>query len=78
LVLSDASRLLLLGASIGVLLSVGAYRLLRSALFGVGPFDALALAVAALVLCAVSLVAILVPASRASRLMPTEALRSDG
>jgi predicted permease len=78
LVLSDASRLLLLGAAAGVVLSVAAYQLLRSVLFGVGPFDAIALAAAALVLCAVSFVAILVPASRASRLMPTEALRSDG
>jgi ABC-type antimicrobial peptide transport system permease subunit len=78
LVLSDASRLLLLGASAGVVLSVGAYQLLRSVLFGVGPFDAVALAAAAVVLCAVSFVAILVPAARASRLMPTEALRSDG
>jgi hypothetical protein len=78
LVLSDASRLLLLGAVAGVVLSVAAYQLLRSVLFGVGPFDAIALAAAALVLCAVSFVAILVPASRASRLMPTEALRSDG
>lgn len=78
LVLSDASRLLFLGSAAGVVLSVGAYQLLRSVLFGVGPFDAIALAAAALVLCGVSLVAILVPASRASRLMPTEALRSDG
>lgn len=42
LVLSDASRLLLLGASAGGVLSVAAYQLLRSVLFGVGPFDAIA------------------------------------
>ncbi|HUR22116.1 MAG TPA: ABC transporter permease [Vicinamibacterales bacterium] len=78
MVLGDASRLLVLGVVAGVALSVGAYQLLRWVLFGVGPFDAIALAAAAFVLCAVSFVAILVPASRASRLMPTEALRSDG
>jgi len=78
MVLSDASRLLFAGAATGVVLSAGAYQFLRSVLFGVGPFDAVALVAAAMVLCAVSFVAILVPASRASRLMPTEALRSDG
>ncbi len=78
LVLMDASRLLLRGVVAGVLLSVGAYQLFRSMLFGVGPFDTIALAGAALVLCAVSFIAILVPASRASRVMPTEALRSEG
>jgi putative ABC transport system permease protein len=78
LVLTDASRLLLAGAVAGIALSAGAYQLLKSVLFGVGPFDAVALAAAAFVLCAVSFVAILVPAARASRLMPTEALRSDG
>jgi len=78
MVLGDASRLLIVGALAGVALSVGAYQLLQSVLFGVGPFDAVALAGAAIVLCAVSFVAILVPAARASRLMPTEALRNDG
>ena len=78
MVLGDASRLLVIGVASGVALSIAAYQLLQSVLFGVRPFDAIALASAALVLCAVSAVAILVPASRASRLMPTEALRSDG
>jgi predicted permease len=78
MVLGSASRLLVLGVAAGVVLSIGANQLLRSVLFGVGPFDTIALAAAALVLCVVSFVAILVPASRASQLMPTEALRSDG
>jgi predicted permease len=78
LVLTDASRLLLTGAVAGAVFSVAAYQLLRSVLFGVGPFDTMALGAAALILCVVSFVAILVPASRAARLMPTEALRSDG
>jgi putative ABC transport system permease protein len=78
MVLGDASRLLVIGVVSGIALSIAAYQLLQSVLFGVRSFDAIALASAALVLCAVSSVAILVPASRASRLMPTEALRSDG
>ena len=78
MVLGDAGRLLVIGVASGVALSMAAYQLLQSVLFGTGPFDAIALAAAALILCAVSAVAILVPASRASRLMPTEALRSDG
>lgn len=75
MVLSDASRLLLVGLGAGVALSVGAYQLLQSVLFGLGPFNAVALLGAAAVLAAVSGIAILVPAARASRLMPTEALR---
>ncbi|MEO6223857.1 MAG: ADOP family duplicated permease, partial [Vicinamibacterales bacterium] len=78
LVLTDASRLLLAGVAAGVVLSVATYQMLKSVLFGVGPFDAVALAGAAAVLSVVSFVAILVPACRASRLMPTEALRADG
>lgn len=78
MVLGDASRLLGIGVATGVALSTAAYQLLQSVLFGVRSFDAIALASAALLLCAVSAVAILVPAWRASRLMPTEALRSDG
>jgi putative ABC transport system permease protein len=78
MVLGDASRLMLIGLAGGVTLSIGAYQLLQSVLFGVGPFDGVALATAAVILCAVASVAILVPASRASRLMPTEALRGDG
>jgi ABC-type antimicrobial peptide transport system permease subunit len=46
-------------------------------LFGVAPADPIALTATALVISAVGLAACLLPSSRAARVHPMEALRSD-
>jgi ABC-type antimicrobial peptide transport system permease subunit len=62
-----------LGAAIA--LSTG--RFLTGFLFGVKPFDAVALVAAFVVLSAAALAATIVPARRAARVDPMIALRSD-
>ncbi|HET6630162.1 MAG TPA: ABC transporter permease [Woeseiaceae bacterium] len=66
-----------IGLGVGLLCAVGFARLLSSALYGVTAFDPVTLVVVALVLCAVAMVASLVPALRAMRVNPMEALRHE-
>ena len=77
LILRDAFRLIFFGLIVGLPLAFVAGRFLGNQLYGVNPFSApvTLLAVAALGLSAV--VASLVPALRASRISPVEALRSE-
>lgn len=77
LVLASAGRLLAGGIILGLVLSVGVERLLRSVLFGVDPLDALTLAAAVGTLAVVALVAAAVPARRAAAIDPIEAMRAD-
>jgi ABC-type antimicrobial peptide transport system permease subunit len=64
-----------IGACIGVALALAAAQLIGSMLFGTGPADPLAIAAALTVLFSVALGASYLPARRASRLDPTQALR---
>jgi predicted permease len=64
------------GVVIGAVVSFGASRLLQSLLYGVGPTDPLSFLGTAFVLVAVSAIAGFLPALRASRTDPVEALRS--
>jgi putative ABC transport system permease protein len=82
---SDISRTVLKGSlavvSIGVVIgiagAIGAGRLLSSLLFGVPPYDALILAIAALALAGTGFLANWLPARRASRVDPMVSLRSE-
>lgn len=76
-VLDDAMRMVAAGAIVGAAGALGAGRVLASQLFGVKPADPVSLAVAAAVLLLVGGAAALLPASRAARIDPVEALRSD-
>ena len=76
-VLGGAVRLALPGVLLGGLLAVGVGVLLRSLLLGVSPLDPLALASVALGICGMVLLGTLVPARRAARIDPAEALRRD-
>jgi predicted permease len=75
LVLGQGMLQLGLGLGIGLLSAVGFARLLSSMLRGVSPFDPFTFATVALTLLAVASVAMLVPALRAVRIAPMEALR---
>ena len=77
LVLGQGLRLAGAGVGIGMLISLAAGRWLRSELFGVDAFDPLTFAVTALVLLAAALLASYLPARRAMRVDPSEALRWD-
>jgi predicted permease len=70
-------RLALAGGVIGVVASLLAARFLATLLFGIGTFDAVALAGAPLVLGVAAWLAAYLPARRATRANPLAALRAD-
>ncbi len=76
-VLRQACKLLLLGIATGLLCAFFLGRFVRSFLYGVTQYDGLTLVVVALLLGIVGLVAAYIPARRASRVEPTEALRTE-
>ena len=75
LVMSRGVRLTLLGLGLGLAGSVAVARLLRTHLFGVTPLDPLTFVTVVLLLTAVALAASYLPARRATRVEPSEALR---
>jgi len=74
---ASIGRLLAAGIASGLVLTFLADRVLRSMLFGVSPMDTIALSGAVLTLAAVSALATLVPARRAARIDPLDALRAE-
>ncbi len=74
-VVRDALDLALPGLVIGAVAAVVLGRLLESALFGVSPLDPTAFTAVGCALLAMVLVASFVPARRAARVDPNEALR---
>jgi len=77
LVLRQGLMLALAGIGIGVALAFGAARLLSSLLYGVSSTDPAAFLVAAALLFVSALAASLIPARRAARIDPMEALRCE-
>jgi putative ABC transport system permease protein len=77
LVLGEAMRVVGIGAAIGVLAAYFGSRLLASLLFGVSPGDPVSLAGAAALLVAIGAAAAYLPAHRATRIDPVQALRAD-
>jgi putative ABC transport system permease protein len=75
LVLSRAILLALVGIGIGVAGAVALTRYMTTLLFGVKPFDTVTFIGVAIMLAAVVLVACLVPARRAAKIDPLEALK---
>lgn len=76
-VLRDGLRTAFVGAMVGVAVAALASRLLGAVLYGVSPHDPVAFAGALAVLLGASAAACLVPARRAMRIQPVEALRAE-
>ena len=75
LIVGEGVRLATLGVFIGIAASIAITRLLSSLLFGVSATDPITFAGVAVVLCVVALLASYIPARRAMRLDPNNALR---
>jgi putative ABC transport system permease protein len=77
LVMRQGGAVAAAGAAVGLLAAAGATRGMRSLLFGVGPLDPPTLAGGAALVVAVAAAACWLPARRAARTDPTDALRAD-
>jgi putative ABC transport system permease protein len=77
LVVGDGARLAGAGVVLGLLLAASLSRVLSGMLYGVSAFDPLSYGVLTLILVLVALTASWLPARRAARVDPNEALRSD-
>jgi putative ABC transport system permease protein len=78
LVLTSASRLVLTGAIIGLVLAAASARTISTFLFGVQPLDPLTFGAVALVLAVTAATAVAAPAIRATRVDPAVAFRNEG
>ena len=76
-VLVDGLRPALFGLALGLAASAASVRLMRSLLYETQPLDPSVFAIVAAILLSVAALACLVPAWRASRLDPMQALRTD-
>jgi putative ABC transport system permease protein len=77
MIVGDGLRLIAGGVVLGLGISFVLSRALRTLLFGVGPTDPTTLAAAALTFVVVALLACCIPAARAARVQPAEALKSE-
>lgn len=77
LVMSEAGRLIVAGLAAGLAAAVGAATLMEKLLFHVAAWDAPTLGAVAVVLALATMVASYLPARRAARVNPTEALRAE-
>jgi ABC-type antimicrobial peptide transport system permease subunit len=75
MIMREVLLVLAVGVVIGVPAAMGLSRLVRSQLYGLTPYDPGTLVGATVVLAAVACLAGLIPALRASRIDPTQALR---
>ncbi len=77
LVVWQGMRLALVGVVAGIAASFGLTRLLSNFLFGIKPWDPAVFLTASIFLAAVALLAVWLPAARASKVDPIQALRAE-
>jgi ABC-type lipoprotein release transport system permease subunit len=77
LVMSKGIVLVGIGTVLGLVIGLGLERVLNAFLFNVGGIDVLAYAIVVPALLVVTLLATYVPARRAARIEPTQALRCE-
>jgi len=77
MVVREGMRMALAGVGVGVVVALGMTRLMQGMLFGVGPQDSVTFATVPAVFGVVALLACWIPAVRAARVQPAEALRSE-
>jgi putative ABC transport system permease protein len=77
LVVADGLRLTAIGVTLGLLVAAGSTRALAGLLYGVSRADPVSFAAIVLLIVTIALAACYVPARRATRIHPTEALRAE-
>jgi putative ABC transport system permease protein len=77
LVIWQGMRVTLVGVAMGIAAAFGLVRLIASFLFGVKPWDLEVFVSVPLILSSVALLAVCLPARRASKLDPMQALRTE-
>ena len=77
LVLREGARTTAIGLAIGLLLAAGVGKLVSGLLYQVSPLDPAVLTTAAALLAGSALLACYLPARRATRVVPLEALRTE-
>ncbi|HEY4283986.1 MAG TPA: FtsX-like permease family protein, partial [Chthoniobacterales bacterium] len=77
MIMREGSIMLLSGVAIGLLLAMGAGKVLSSILYGVGALDPVAFVTAPVLLAIAALIATWIPARRATRVNPMVALRTE-
>jgi putative ABC transport system permease protein len=77
MIMWEGSIMLISGVAIGLLLAIATAKILSGILYGVGALDPVAFTVAPAVLAVAALIATWLPARRATRVDPVQALRAE-
>jgi ABC-type antimicrobial peptide transport system permease subunit len=77
MILRETGVMIVIGVVAGVVLTAIGVQVMKSKLFGLGALDPLTVLAASAILAAVALVAGYIPAARAARVNPTQALRHE-
>ena len=77
MILTQGGRVVIAGAAAGLAAAAAGGRVIESVLYGVGPRDPRVFIATTVLLLGVGLLACWIPARRASRLSPVEALRQE-